>query len=120
MSTIIKAKEGCYLKNKYNSILTTEEYTGKRKFLVDGVVKTINITKDDFVEVRPINVDNNIFYISSTNYADAVTELIRQKYSIDEELALIANARIGKDQDQEDEFQRWRSLCKQAAKKIFQ
>jgi hypothetical protein len=51
MSKLIKAREGFYLKNKYNSILSTAEYTGKRDMVVGNSVKTVNVTAADFIEV---------------------------------------------------------------------
>lgn len=118
-NNILIADEGKYLKLKYNNFLNKNIELGN-VFVFDGektILKNIDIT--DVLEVYPVFIDNNCYYISAKDYSNAVSELIRQKYSLDDELALIANSRLNINKDKEEEFQAWRVKCKEAAKKIF-
>lgn len=91
---------------------------GKRLKYKDTLYSSIEgVLEEDIKEVYPVCINTDTYYISSTNYSDIVTELIRQKFSLDQELALIANARIGKTSDEED-FQNWRAICKETAKRL--
>lgn len=114
---IIKASEGFVLQTKYG--IFNDVILGTSEAIIDGKIVQINFKEDEIKEVRPVFINDTVYYISSTNYADAVSELIRQKYSLDNELALIANARLNINQDKEEQFQNWRAQCKAAAKKIF-
>jgi hypothetical protein len=47
------------------------------KAIIDGKIVQINFKEDEIKEVRPVFINDTAYYISSTNYADAVSELIR-------------------------------------------
>lgn len=85
----------------------------------NGIKVEYNITTDDIIEVYPVNIDNTVYYVESKNYSDLVTELIRIKYSLNDELALQANYRLNGDSEEEKQFQDWRTKCKNIAKQII-
>lgn len=113
----MKAKEGYYYRNKYTNESSQEVTLGKASVIKDGKVQTVNLTKNDFELVRRIFIEGNEYFVASDSYADIVTELIRKKYTLNDELAIMANSRLG-NTSQEDQFQHWRSLCKEAAKQL--
>ena len=115
INNIVTADEGKLLKC-YDSI-SNQFVLGNNYVLINNAPSLINITLQDIIEVYPISIDNITYYVSKTNYSELVSELIRLKYSLDDELALIANIRKG-DYSTEDDFQKWRSKCKQIAKQI--
>lgn len=112
----IKASEGKVLRTPLG--ITDEITLGSTKLIENGKVVQINIKESSITEVTPVRINGEITYIEATNYGAAVTELIRLKYSLDDELALIANSRLGNN-SKEEEFQNWRRLCKETAKKLF-
>ena len=116
-NNVIKADSGKYL--KYNSELASELALGKRFVCKDGKTVLVDISLNDVEEVYPVKIDNAEYFISATNYNDAVTQLIRTKYSLDKELALYANFCIGKNADEMADYQEWRTICKETAKKLF-
>lgn len=92
--------------------------SGKKLKYNNNLYSYLPIDKiNEVQEVYPVLVYTDTYYISGTTYEDIVSELIRQKYSLDAELALIANSRIGKT-SKEEEFQSWRKICKEVAKKL--
>ena len=113
----LKSSKGHILKTKYG--LFQEVTLGTSTMVLDGKVTSIKFNDDEIEEVLPVFIDGDIYYISSTNYENAVSELIRQKNSIDDELALLANARLGNHEDEERQYQAWRARCKEVAKQIF-
>ena len=115
----IIASPNKFLKIKGSDELRQSVFIGKTYAYINGKIQLIDISEENIYEVTPVVIDNEQFYISSTTYPEIVTELIRQKYSLDDELALMANARLGINKDYEEEFQAWRIKCKEAAKKIF-
>ena len=113
---IIKASEGKVLRTPIG--LVDEVTLGVTKLIDNGKVVEINIEQSSIKEVTPVRIGNDIAYIEAIDYPTAVTELIRLKYSLNDELAMIANSRLGDNSD-EEEFQNWRRLCKETAKKLF-
>lgn len=111
------AEEGKYLKTKVGIVQSIS--IGKYIALIDNNIITEFINESEIIEVTPVLVEDEICYITSSNYNDAVSELIRSKYTLDQELALYSNFRLGKDLDEEEQFQKWRSACKRAAKHLF-
>lgn len=96
-----------------------EKFTLGKKFVYNnGKTTLINIAIEDVKEVYPVRVCDTDYYVVSTEYGELVSELIRQKYTLDAELALIANYRLHGVTPEEEEFQEWRKLCKEAAKQI--
>lgn len=109
--------EGKFL--KLEDSINTEFYLGDNVVEKNGKLISVNLSNFDNVkEVYPVNVGENTYFISSTEYGDIVTELIRYKYSINQELALYANFCLGKDIEENIQFQNWRKMCKEVAKKL--
>lgn len=73
---------------------------------------------EDITEVSSVRILDDIYYVESKEYGDIVSELIRKKYSLDQELALYANSYITDNSEAMNKYQDWRVLCKEAAKKI--
>ena len=74
-------------------------------------------TLSDIKEGKNIPINGEIKFIPYQNYGELVTNLIRTKYSLDEELALMANSRIKSNSEEEIIFQQFRKQCKLLAKK---
>lgn len=116
---IVIADEGKSLRTPFG--IFTRIPLGTSKCYKDGEVQEDNLKMKDIEEVTPVRILDNVYYASSSEYGDIVTELIRCKYSLDQELALYANSFLDPDSFKKkmDEYQEWRSLCKEAAKKIY-
>lgn len=91
---------------------------GTFKGYKDGKLYQFTTKLKDIQEVTPIRILDEVYYVSATSYGDVVSELIRYKYSLDEELALYANSFIKDNSEAMNKYQEWRVLCKEAAKKI--
>ena len=83
------------------------------------MLQTINITPDDVIECYIVNIDGKEYKVQGDNYGELVSSLIRIKYTLDQELALLANSRIKDVSEQENAFQEWRVECKRIAKKLL-
>ena len=83
------------------------------------MLQTINITPDDVIECYIVNIDGKEYKIQGDNYGELVSSLIRIKYTLDQELALLATSRIKDVSEQENAFQEWRAECKRIAKKLL-
>jgi shikimate kinase len=71
-------------------------------------------TEDSFEEV------DELPKYSDKEYREKVSELIHQRYSIDDEIALNANINRSSDYQAEyDEYQEFRTKCKELAKEIL-
>lgn len=112
---VLKADEGKKL--LYKDSFYSELYLDGQLVNVNGEIKLSPINESEVKEVYPVLIYSDTYYISATDYAGIISELIRQKYSLDDELAIAANARIGKTSG-EEEFQNWRQKCKEVAKEI--
>lgn len=101
--------------------LTTTVYScGSVLLPRNGELVKFTITPDDIQEVFQVELDGEHFRVKGDDYAELVTNLIRLRYTIDDELALAANIRAGKDVEQkEEEFQTWRAFCKEMAKQLL-
>lgn len=101
--------------------LVTKMYScGTVLLPVDGKLQKFTIKPQDIEEVFQIELDGENFKVKGDTYAELVTNLIRLHYTIDDELALSANIRAGKDvEKQEQEFQTWRAFCKEMAKQLI-
>ena len=115
---IVIADEGKSLRTPIG--IFTEVPLGISKGSTDGEAWEFNLKMKDIEEVTPVRILDDIYYTSSSEYGDIVTDLIRCKYSLDQELALYANSFLDPDsfKDKMNAYQEWRSLCKEAAKKI--
>lgn len=116
---ILTADPGKFLKHKEFDGLRNTFVLGTSHYNVNGEIKLVNVTESDIIEVYIVIIDDVNYVVEGNNYGELVTNLIRQKYSLDDELALIANLRLNKNLDKEQEFQDWREKCKNAAKQIF-
>ena len=97
-----------------------KQYTcGEVMLPIQGVLQTINITPDDVIECYIVNIDGKEYKVQGDNYGELVSSLIRIKYTLDQELALLANSRIKDVSEQENTFQEWRAECKRIAKKLL-
>ena len=113
----VTASSGKYL--KYKSNIYTELTLGQNFICINGATTLVNIQLGDIIEVYPVRIFNKDYFVQSTSYNELVTELIRLKYTLDAELALIANSRIKDCSEEEQEFQDWRKVCKETAKHII-
>lgn len=113
----VTASSGKYL--KYKSNIYTELTLGQNFICINGATTLVNIQLGDIIEVYPVRIFNKDYFVQSTSYNELVTELIRLKYTLDAELALIANSRIKDCSEEEREFQDWRKVCKETAKHII-
>lgn len=77
----------------------------------------------DFIEGKAVTVDGLSYMMTkdSMTYDELTTALIRLRYTLDEELALMANLREDADGHKEEEaaFQEWRAKCKEAAREAL-
>ena len=97
-----------------------KQYTcGEVMLPIQGVLQTINITPNDVIECYIVNIDGKEYKVQGDNYGELVSSLIRIKYTLDQELALLANSRIKDVSEQENAFQEWRAECKRIAKKLL-
>jgi len=71
----LKASDGHILKTKYG--LLEEVTLGPSTMVQNGKVISIAFNEDEIEEVLPVFINGDIYYISSTNYENAVSELIR-------------------------------------------
>ena len=100
--------------------LIVKQYTcGEVMLPIQGVLQTINVTPDDVIECYIVNIDGKEYKVQGDNYGELVSSLIRIKYTLDQELALLANSRIKDVSEQENAFQEWRAECKRIAKKLL-
>lgn len=114
INNTVKAENGKILKT--SSGYLSELVLGEQISVINGEILSYNLGLDDIKEVNSIQIDDKVYYIESTTYPEMVTELIRQKYTLDAELALYANSRLNPESKAEGEFQLWRKKCKEAAK----
>lgn len=121
---LIQAASGCQLlRTSDNQLFGTELYLGKT-FYLNGeyIPEGKQEYSEDYIDVMVLNIDDQDYPVIPTDkYETLVTELIRCKYSLDAELALVNNYQWYPDQykDTYTEFQNWRSKCKEASKKAL-
>lgn len=65
--------------------------------------------------------EDSLFISHTYSYNQIVTSLIRFRYSLDEELALVNNYQWDSEKykDEYTEFQEWRNTCKEAARQYL-
>ena len=77
----------------------------------------------DFADCKEVSVDGLSYMMTkdSMTYDELTTALIRLRYTLDEELALMANLREDAEGHKEEEaaFQEWRAECKEAAREAL-
>lgn len=103
------------------NLVTNIYSTGTVMLPVNGKLKSITINVGDIQEVFQVEIDGEKFFVKGDTYAELVTNLIRLKYTLDDELALAANLRAGDNNAKtaEFEFQTWRAFCKEMAKQLI-
>lgn len=99
--------------------ITTQYTCGTVMLPVNGKLQEVTVTKDDVIEGYKVNIDGKDYILEADSYGELVTALIRVKFSLDYELALIANSRIRDISKEDIEFQNWREECKKKAKKLL-
>ena len=104
-NTII-ADEGKYLKVKNSNTFKKKVILGSEIILINDVPTIVTIKEEDVQEGIPVIIKDTKYFVTATSYEEAVTELIRTKYSLDFELALYANLRVNPDKynTEEEEF----------------
>lgn len=114
------------MKVQDNKIQAEEGYVLFRRMTGENMGEMVYMgAKDvplDFGEAKVVEVDDLSYMITEDMSYDAlVTALIRLKYSLDEELALMANLREDAEGHKEEEaaFQEWREKCKEAAREAL-
>ena len=117
----IIADEGKYLKVKNSNTFKKKVILGSEIILINNIPTVVTIKEEDVQEGIPVIIKDTKYFVTATSYEEAVTELIRTKYSLDFELALYANLRVNPDKynAEEEEFQKWRTICKKTAKSLF-
>lgn len=99
--------------------ITRQYCCGTVMLPIEGVLQPVTVTPDDVIEGYKVTIDNDDYILEGETYGDLVSEIIRIKYSLDDELALIANSRV-RDISKEDEaFQEWRKQSKKIAKSLL-
>lgn len=100
--------------------LITKQYTcGSVMLPIEGALQKVTVNPEDVIEGYKVTIDEETYILEANSYEELVTALIRVKYSLDAELALIANSRI-KDVSKEDhDFQKWRKESKKLAKTLL-
>ena len=99
VGNIVKADDGKLL--LVNGDYRHEVHLGEEMILRDNKWTSQINSLDDIEEVTYTLFIDKMIYIKSTNYKDIVTELIIMKYSLDDELALIANSRLNPNSKEE-------------------
>lgn len=116
VNNIIYPEQHNLLKTPYGYM--SQVVLGESKAYVNDKLTTIVFNESDVIEVKPVRIDDNIYYIESKSYSAILSELVHIKYTIDDEMALSANYRINPNSQKEQEYQEWRSRCKKIAKQL--
>lgn len=99
----IIADEGKYLKVKNSNTFKKKVILGSEIILINNIPTVVTIKEEDVQEGIPVIIKDTKYFVTATSYEEAVTELIRTKYSLDFELALYANLRVNPDKYSVDE-----------------
>ena len=120
IDNIIIPAPGCVLRRKADGLIrrgaTELMYTfriGNKEF-TEGVLEK----PEDYEDGIIFNLDGEIAVPASitNSYDNLVSELIHHKYSVDAEIALLNNFYINGESDEFNEYQSWRTKCKEVAK----
>ena len=105
-----------------NIVYGNEVYMGKTfykngEYIPDG----IDTEAKDYEEIWGFEFEDVYITSDANSYESLVTDLLRAKYSLDAELALLANIRKDAEKyaQEEIDFQAWRNRCKQKAKELI-
>lgn len=98
-----------------------KQYTcGSVMLPIEGALQRVTVNPEDIIECYIVPIDGVDYKIQGNTYGELVTNLIRTKYSLDDELALVANSRLEYfDLNKEKKFQDWRQTCKEIAKELM-
>ena len=115
------------MKVQGNKIQAEEGYVLFRRMTGENMGEMVYMgAKDvplDFGEAKVVTVDGLSYMMTkdSMTYDELTTALIRLRYTLDEELALMANLREDTDGHRAEEiaFQEWRTKCKEAAREAL-
>lgn len=109
-------ENGNCLKIKPTGEIVDSVYLGNYVIEQNGVKIRIEVSPNDVIEVYPLYIDNDLVFVENKSYDKLVSELIRLKYSIDDEIALHSNSLIKDNSKQLEDYQNWRKKCKEIAK----
>ncbi len=116
---LITPEEGNKLSIRNFNKYFDELFLGRNNYYINDKIQKLNLSIDDIFEVRFIKIDDIEYAVELSNdYGKLVTNLIRLRYSLDDELAISSNIRLG-DYSKEKDFQDWRQKCKNIAKEIL-
>lgn len=115
----VKAERGRILFIEPTGVYTDYAILGNRLEYKDGQRLEYTLTEQNVHEGYMTNIDGEQKFVKASSYSELVSGLIRLKYSIDDELALMANSRVKSVSSEERQFQSWRKKCKEIARQLI-
>ena len=115
----VKAENGRILFIEPTGVYTDYAILGNRLEDKDGQRLEYTLTEQNVHEGYMTNIDGEQKFVKASSYSELVSGLIRLKYSIDDELALMANSRVKSVSSEERQFQSWRKKCKEIARQLI-
>lgn len=115
----VKAENGRILFIEPTGVYTDYAILGNRLEYKDGQRLEYTLTEQNVHEGYMTNIDGEQKFVKASSYSELVSGLIRLKYSIDDELALMANSRVKSVSSEERQFQSWRKKCKEIARQLI-
>ena len=115
----VKAENGRILFIEPTGVYTDYAILGNRLEYKDGQRLEYTLTEQNVHEGYMTNIDGEQKFVKASSYSELVSGLIRLKYSIDDELALMANSRVKSVSSEERQFQNWRKKCKEIARQLI-
>ena len=115
----VKAENGRILFIEPTGVYTDYAILGNRLEYKDGQRLEYTLTEQNVHEGYMTNIDGEQKFVKASSYSELVSGLIRLKYSIDDELALMANSRVKSVSSEERQFQIWRKKCKEIARQLI-
>ena len=115
----VKAENGRILFIEPTGVYTDYAILGNRLEYKNGQRLEYTLTEQNVHEGYMTNIDGEQKFVKASSYSELVSGLIRLKYSIDDELALMANSRVKSVSSEERQFQSWRKKCKEIARQLI-
>ena len=115
----VKAENGRILFIEPTGVYTDYAILGNRLEYKDGQRLEYTLTEQNVHEGYMTNIDGEQRFVKASSYSELVSGLIRLRYSIDDELALMANSRVKSVSSEERQFQNWRKKCKEIARQLI-
>ena len=115
----VKAENGRILFIEPTGVYTDYAILGNRLEYKDGQRLEYTLTEQNVHEGYMTNIDGEQRFVKASSYSELVSGLIRLRYSIDDELALMANSRVKSVSSEERQFQSWRKKCKEIARQLI-